>query len=369
MNSGDERYMRQAIELAEQARGWTNPNPVVGAIIVKEGAIIVTGYHQKYGELHAERNAIREAAQQGEDIRGATIYVTLEPCCHYGKTPPCTEAIIEAGISRVVVGAKDPNSLVAGKGIQQLREHGIEVVEGVLQAECEEQNRIFLHYIRNRTPYIVMKYAMTLDGKIATAGGQSKWITGEASREKVHRMRHELSGIMVGIGTVLADDPALDCRLMDTKNPIRIICDTALRTPLESKVVRTAREQKTILATACSDRERIATYEKYGCEVINVSKEKEHICLQELMKILGHRGIDSILLEGGGALNWSALQAGLVNEVHAYLAPKIVGGATAKSPVTGEGVNALDEAYELCGKRIELIGEDLLLIGKIKKEK
>jgi len=367
----DIRYMRRAMELAERGRGWTNPNPVVGAVLVKEGNIIGEGFHERYGELHAERNALADCRKRGENPKDATIYVTLEPCCHYGKTPPCTEAIIEAGIKRVVVGAKDSNPLVGGKGIALLREHGIEVEEGVLEAECRKQNRVFFHYIENRAPYVVMKYAMTLDGKIATASGKSQWITGEKAREHVHNLRHELMGIMVGVGTVLADNPSLNCRLpgnlTEKKNPIRIICDSALRTPLESRVIQTAGEQKTILACLAQETEKKKPYEEAGCEIIELPEKDGHIDLQVLMKELGERGIDSILLEGGGTLNDSVLQSGIVHEVHAYIAPKLFGGAFAKTPVMGQGVDTPAEAFLLEDIQLEQIGEDILLIGTCKK--
>ena len=361
----DIRYMRRAMELAELGRGQTNPNPVVGAVLVKEGKIIGEGYHERYGELHAERNALADCRKRGENPEAATIYVTLEPCCHHGKTPPCTEAILEAGIRRVVVGAKDTNPLVGGKGIALLREHGIEVTEGGLEEECRKQNRIFFHYIENKTPYLVMKYAMTLDGKIATASGKSQWITGEKAREHVHNLRHELMGIMVGVGTVLADNPSLNCRLPGKKNPVRIICDSALRTPLESRVVQTAGEQKTILACLRQEAEKKKPYKEAGCEIIELPEKDGHIDLQALMQELGARGIDSILLEGGGTLNDSALQSGIVREVYAYIAPKIFGGARAKTPVMGLGIDTPAEAYRLKDIRLEQIGEDILLTGLI----
>lgn len=363
----DIRYMELAMELAERGRGWTNPNPVVGAVIVKEGKIIGEGFHERYGELHAERNALADCRRRGENPKDATIYVTLEPCCHYGKTPPCTEAILEAGIRRVVVGAKDANPLVGGKGIALLREHGLEVTEGVLEEECRKQNRIFFHYIEKKTPYVVMKYAMTLDGKIATVSGKSQWITGEKAREHVHILRHELMGIMVGVGTILADNPSLNCRLhckpQEKKDPIRIICDSFLRTPLESHVVKTAGEQRTIIATCEKETEKRKQYEKAGCEIIEVAEKDGHLDLKMLMKELGDRGIDSILLEGGGTLNDSALRSGIVNEVYAYIAPKLFGGASAKTPVMGRGVDAPDEAFALENIRLEQLGEDILLIG------
>lgn len=361
----DAFYMRQAMELAEKGRGATNPNPVVGAVIVKEGRVIGSGYHAKYGELHAERNALLDCQRRGEDAKGATIYVTLEPCCHYGKTPPCTEAILEAGISRVVVGARDSNPKVAGGGITLLRQHGVEVAEGVLEEECRRQNRIFFHYMEQKMPYVILKYAMTLDGKIATTSGKSKWITCEEARKHVHNLRRECMGIMVGVGTVLEDDPMLNCRLPDSKDPIRIICDTNLSTPLGSQVVKTAKEQQTILATCTGDEKKQQEYRDRGCEVLVVSKKDGKVDLRALMKCLAEKGIDSILLEGGGMLNDSALQSGIVKEVHAYVAPKLFGGATAKTPVMGCGVTTPDEAYLLRNVRVEPVGTDYVWIGEL----
>jgi diaminohydroxyphosphoribosylaminopyrimidine deaminase/5-amino-6-(5-phosphoribosylamino)uracil reductase len=363
-----ERYMRRAMELAELGRGWTKTNPVVGAVLVKEDRIIGEGYHKKFGGLHAEREALADCRSRGEDPAGADLYVTLEPCCHYGKTPPCTQAVIEAGISHVFVGAEDINPLVAGAGIRQLREQGILVTEGVLQEECEYQNRVFFHYIQTKLPYVRMKYAMTLDGKIASASGKSQWITGEAAREQVHRMRHEMTGIMVGAGTVIADDPMLNCRLPQTKDPVRIVCDTTLRIPLKSRIVQTAEEQNTIIATCCQDEAKIREYQKYGCRIIVTEHADGKVDLKELMRQLGADGIESVLLEGGAMLNWSALEAGIVNEVYAYVAPKLFGGADAKSPVAGIGVDYPDDAYCLVSQRVQQVGEDILIAGELKNK-
>lgn len=354
----DRDYMRIALEEAIKGEGWTNPNPMVGAVIVKDGRIIGRGYHRRYGESHAERNAIADCR---ESMEGATIYVTLEPCCHQGKQPPCTEAVIRAGFSRVVIGSDDPNPLVSGKGIRVLREHGITVDAGVLKEECDAINQVFFHYIRTKTPYVVMKYAMTMDGKIAAYTGASRWITGEAARLHVQKSRHRYAGIMVGVGTVLMDDPMLNCRLPGGNSPVRIICDTDLRTPLEAKVVKTAGEIPTILATACEDEKKRRAYEERGCEILSVPGAEGHISLPELMRSLGERKLDSILLEGGAELNFSALQAGIVNRVQAYLAPKIFGGRDARSPVGGRGVELPKQAFRLKNRRIQEIGDDVLL--------
>ena len=243
----DQEYMLRAIQLAKKGEGWTNPNPMVGAVIVKDGKIIGEGYHKKYGELHAERNAIASLTESAE---GAVIYVTLEPCCHHGKTPPCTEAIIEQKIRKVVIGSRDPNPKVAGKGVQMLREAGVTVVEDFMREECDQLNPVFFHYITTKTPYVVMKYAMTLDGKIATKTGASKWITGESARKEVQHMRHQYMGIMAGIGTVLADDPMLNVRVEGWKSPVRIVCDSKLRIPPGSQIVKSAEKYRTIVAYA-----------------------------------------------------------------------------------------------------------------------
>jgi diaminohydroxyphosphoribosylaminopyrimidine deaminase/5-amino-6-(5-phosphoribosylamino)uracil reductase len=350
--------MQIALEEAIKGEGWTNPNPMVGAVIVKENRIIGKGYHEKYGEPHAERNAI---ANCKEDLIGSTMYVTLEPCCHYGKTPPCTEAIIEAGISKVVIGTLDPNPLVAGKGVEILKNHGIEVEVGVLEKECVEQNKIFFHYVTTKMPYVVMKYAMTADGKIAAYTGKSKWITGESARAHVHYLRHKYAAIMVGVGTVISDDPMLNCRIDGGNSPIRIICDTNLRTPLNSKVVTTAREFETIIATCISEEEKIQSYIDAGCRVITVSCNDGHLDLHDLMKKLGELKIDSILLEGGAELNYSALSQNIVNEVKVYMSSKILGGRDAKSSVGGQGALCPDDSFKLKNRRITPIGEDILI--------
>lgn len=358
----DEDYMKRAIELAKLGEGWTSPNPLVGAVVVKEGEILGEGFHERYGDLHAERNALKACKKSA---KGADLYVTLEPCCHYGKQPPCVEAIAEAGIRRVFVGSDDPNPLVAGKGIRYLREHGIQVETHVLKEECDRLNPIFFHYIRKKTPYVVMKYAMTLDGKIAAHTGASKWVTGEEARRYVQRERHRYRGILVGVGTVLADDPLLSCRLPEGRNPVRIICDTSLRTPVMARVVQTANKIPTILAVCVEDENRFQPYEKAGCKILTIQKKNGHVDLSVLMMRLGEMQIDSILLEGGGTLNWAALTSGIVQEVHAYVAPKFFGGRDAKTPVEGLGVADPSEAVPLKIKEIRTFGEDLLIEGEV----
>ena len=360
----DQNYMLQAIQLAKQGEGWTNPNPMVGAVIVKNGRIIGKGYHKKCGELHAERNAIASLTESAE---GATIYVTLEPCCHYGKTPPCTEAIIEQKIKRVVIGSRDPNPKVSGKGIKMLQEAGIEVIEDFMREECDRLNPVFFHYITTKTPYVVMKYAMTLDGKIATKTGASKWITGEAARAEVQHMRHRYMGIMAGIGTVIADDPMLNVRMEGWKSPIRILCDSGLRIPLDGQIVKSAGKYRTIVAYADSEnteakRKRL---HEMGVETIWCPDENNQVDLKKLMRYLGEEGIDSILLEGGGTLNDSALRAGIVQEVQAFIAPKLFGGMNSKTPVEGIGVRFPSEAVKLKCTDICQIGEDIRITCQV----
>lgn len=359
----DEKYMQRALGLARQGEGHVNPNPCVGAVIVKDGKIIGEGYHQKYGELHAERNALRNCKESPE---GADLYVTLEPCCHYGKTPPCTEAIIENGIKRVIVGSPDCNPLVAGKGIKILREAGIEVTEGVLQKECDELNKIFFHFMKTGKPYVMMKYAMTMDGKIATHTGASKWITGETARKKVHEDRGRFMAIMAGVGTVLADNPLLTCRIEGKKSPTRIICDTHLRMPPNAEIVKTAKEVPTIIAVSesVSEEKKIPFVEK-GCEIWELPEKEDVVDLHALMQKLGERKIDSVLLEGGGTLNFTALRNGIVNAVQAYIAPKIFGGTEAKTPVEGMGVCLPEEAFKLKNTKLSFLGEDILIESEL----
>lgn len=384
----DREYMTRAIRLAQKGRGYTNPNPLVGAVIVKDGRIIGEGYHEMYGGLHAERNAIKSLKEPAE---GATIYVTLEPCCHYGKTPPCTEAIIENKIAHVVIGSRDPNPKVAGKGVRALREAGIRVTEDYMRSECDRLNPIFFHYITTNTPYVVMKYAMTADGKIATKTGASKWITCEESREYVQELRSRFMGIMAGIGTVLADDPMLNVRIPRKRNPVRIICDTNLRIPLDCRLCKSAGEFPLIVAcsedygyveTDCATREegkraqKIEVLKNMGVTVLEIppctkpgpsAGGKQGIDLNVLMEKLGVMKIDSILLEGGGTLNEGAVRAGIVNEVNAFIAPKIFGGA-GRTPVDGVGVALPDESYELEFMESSPVGNDILISYKVKNK-
>ena len=360
-----EKYMQKAIDLAIKAEGHTSPNPLVGAVIVKNEEIIGEGYHKKAGDLHGERNAIKDCLERGNNPEGSTMYVTLEPCCHYGKTPPCTEAIIKYGISQVVVGSMDPNPKVKGKGIKTLQDAGITVITGVLEDQCNKVNEIFMHYISTGLPFVMMKYAMTMDGKIATSKGESRWITGEKSRENVHKDRNRFKAIMVGVGTVIKDDPMLNCRIENGSDPIRIICDSHLRTPLHSKIVNTANEIETIIATTEENPNLRSPFLEKGCQLITVTEKNGHLDLKELISILGKMEIDSILLEGGGTLNWSALESGVVQQVKTFIAPKIFGGENSISPVRGPGVDFPKDAFMLKPISTTRIGQDIVIISNV----
>lgn len=360
----EQQMMRRAIELAKKGTGWVNPNPLVGAVIVKDDVVIGSGYHQQYGGPHAEVNAVRSAVR---DVEGATVYVTLEPCSHHGKTPPCADLLIEKKVGKVVIGSPDPNPLVAGRGAQKLRDAGIEVVEHFLQEECDAINRVFFHFITTKKPYVVMKTAMSLDGKIAAPNGESKWITSEAARADVQQLRHRLAGIMVGINTVLVDDPQLTCRLENGANPTRIIVDSNLRIPLTANVLKDQCSNQTIIACVeGADDEKAAALEAAGAAVIRCKELDSRVDLQDLMAKLGERKIDSILLEGGSTLNDSAVRQGIVQEVITYIAPKLIGGEQSKTPVGGAGVAHLSEAAILTGLQCEKIGDDWKLTGYLR---
>ncbi|MDY4971340.1 MAG: bifunctional diaminohydroxyphosphoribosylaminopyrimidine deaminase/5-amino-6-(5-phosphoribosylamino)uracil reductase RibD [Lachnospiraceae bacterium] len=359
--------MRLALELAKKGCGKVNPNPLVGAVIVKDGNVIGSGYHTRYGNLHAEREAFASLTDPG-DAQGADLYVTLEPCCHYGKQPPCTEAILEHKIARVFIGSSDPNPLVAGKGVKLLRSHGIQVTEHMLKAECDRLNEVFFHYMKTKRPYVVMKYAMTMDGKIATASGKSRWITGEIARRHVHEDRNRYMAIMVGIQTVLKDDPMLNCRLEGGRNPVRIVCDSCLRLPEDSQLVKSAGEIPLWIAAVQpeTDSGKAERLKAAGCRILYVDADENcHVDLKKLMELLGQEGIDSILLEGGAQLHESALRSGIVNKVQTYIAPKLFGGKAAPSPLGGSGVDAPDEAWLLSEPVITGLGPDLLLESEV----
>lgn len=360
--------MRRAIELAKEGQGWTRPNPLVGAVLVKNDRIIGEGYHEFYGGPHAEVNAFKNAT---EDVTGSTLYVTLEPCSHFGKTPPCANLIVDKKIKKVIVGLLDPNPLVAGNGIKLLQDHNIEVISGVLEDDCRKMNEIFLKFITTQRPYVILKSAMTLDGKIASITGDSKWITSQKSRAFVHEIRHHLMAIMTGIDTVLIDNPKLTTRLTDRigKDPIRIIVDSKARIPLDCAVISNTSKAKTIVATTeLADSNKIKALEERGVEVIIIPSKNNRVDLPVLMDELGRRKIDSILLEGGSALNFSALQDGIVDQVYQFISPKIIGGTQAKSPVGGIGIERIDDAIQLTNVTTHIFDDDILVIGYTRKE-
>lgn len=363
----DTKYMKIALDLAKKGIGYTNPNPLVGAVIVKEGRIIAEGYHEVYGGNHAEVNAFRNAT---EDVKGAEMYVTLEPCSHYGKTPPCANAIVEKGIKKVIVSLEDPNPEVSGRGIKILRDNGIEVVTGVLEEDSRKLNEIFLKYITTKLPFCILKTAMTLDGKIATRTGDSKWITNEESRKYVHQLRHRVASIMVGVGTIIQDNPLLNTRLEGEQgsDAIRIVVDTSGRTPLKSKVLNIKSNARTIIATTeLATEETIREFENKGAEVIITPLNENRVDLKYLMKALGERKIDSVLIEGGSELNYASIEAGIIHKVNAFIAPKLIGGREGKTPLGGVGRPLMKEALTLKNIDIQRFGNDVMIEGYIRE--
>lgn len=360
-------YMKRAILLAKKGLGTCRPNPMVGAVIVRDNTIIGEGWHAVCGGPHAERNAIADMKERGFDGHGATLYVTLEPCCHYGRTAPCTDAIIENGFSKVVIGSRDPNPLVSGKGVEILKEAGIEVVQDYMKEECDELNTVFFHYITTKTPYVTLKYAMTLDGKICTKTGASRWVSCDESLKYTHKLRKYNSAIMVGIGTVVTDNPLLTCRILNGINPIRVICDSYLRIPMSSNIIRTAESVRTIIATTESMLGSAAAevLRNRGITIVGAGNG-DRVDLKILMQKLGEMEIDSLLLEGGSRLVSSAIEEGIVDQIYTFMAPKIFGGE-AKTPVGGTGVAKVDEAYKFEVVSKYTVGDDILIISR-KKE-
>jgi diaminohydroxyphosphoribosylaminopyrimidine deaminase / 5-amino-6-(5-phosphoribosylamino)uracil reductase len=363
-----EKMMKHALKCAEQGTGFVNPNPLVGAVVVKNNHIIAEGYHALYGSNHAEINAFNTAK---ESVEGATMYVTLEPCSHYGKTPPCAEAIIKNKIKEVFIASIDPNPLVAGKGVKLLENAGIRVSVGLLDNENKQLNKVFFKYIKSNTPYVVMKTAMSLDGKIGTNTGDSKWISNDKSRAFVHQLRHQYKAIMVGVNTVINDNPYLTTRLDNIKgrNPIRIIVDSNGKIPLDSNIVKTAESIKTIVATTkrCPN-EVLERLHNKGIETIITTAQNNQVDLNELMQKLASIGIDGILLEGGSTLNAAALKAGIVDEIITFVAPKIISGKQALSPIGGEGINLMNEALNLKLMHYQLFDDDMMLQYIVVKE-
>lgn len=354
----DEFYIRRTLRLAAKARGMTSPNPMVGALIVKNGIIIAEDFHRKPGTPHAEVLVIEKA---GENAKGATLYVNLEPCCHIEKrTPPCTRSVINAGIKKVIIGMKDPNPKVSGRGILELQNAGIDIKSGILEDEAKRLNEAYIKYITTDKPFVILKIAMTLDGKIATPEGQSKWITGEKSRKTVHRLRSRIDAIMTAIGTVKADDPQLTARIKGGKNPWRVVIDPNLEIPINANVLRVPPE--TIIVTKINNPK--ANYlEKTGIKIIYF---KEKLDLNWLMEKLGKMEITSVLIEGGSSLNAHILEEGIVDKVIFFIAPKIIGGEKSFPAVGGKTFKKLEEAYRVKDLKIKRVGEDLLIEGYIK---
>lgn len=363
----NEFYMKRALELALKGTGKASPNPLVGAVIVKNGKIIGEGYHEYFGGPHAEVNAINNAS---EDVEGATIYVTLEPCSHYGKTPPCADLLVRKKLSKVVIAMIDPNPKVAGRGVEILRNNGIEVVTGVLESEAKNINEIFIKYIQVKRPFCILKTAMTMDGKIATRTGESMWITNEKSRYYVHELRNKVSGIMVGINTVINDNPSLTTRLNEGgTDAVRIIVDSSLRIPLDSKILTVNSSKKTIIATTeKADKDKLMLLsEMANVQVINIPLRNSRVDLVYLFDWLGENGIDSLLVEGGSTLNFSILKENLADKVISFIAPKILGGEESKTPVGGEGFEKLEDAVLLDNIKISVFDEDIMIESYVRK--
>lgn len=363
--SYNEKYMRLALELAANATGRTSPNPLVGAVVVKDNRVVGCGWHRKAGTPHAEVHALRQA---GELARGAEVYVTLEPCAHYGKTPPCAKALVEAGVKKVYAALLDPNPKVAGKGFKMLEDAGIKVEYGFLEDEARRQNEVFLKWIEHKKPFIAMKAAMTLDGKIATASGQSKWITNETSRRYGYKLRDMYDAIMVGINTVKEDNPSLTARVEGGRNPVRIILDSSLDIDMNANVITDGAAKTIIATTDLAERAKMASLEKMGVQVLVVDRDGHNrVDIVKLMDILGQQKICSILAEGGATLHGSLTENHLVDRAYFFIAPKIIGGALAKSPVMGEGILDLSQALELDEMEIEKLAGDILITGRIKR--
>jgi diaminohydroxyphosphoribosylaminopyrimidine deaminase/5-amino-6-(5-phosphoribosylamino)uracil reductase len=360
MTDPDTSWMMRALELAERGRGSVEPNPLVGAVIVRDGAVVGEGWHQQYGQAHAEVHALHAA---GEAARGATLYVTLEPCCHHGKTPPCTDAVVRAGIQRVVAAMRDPFPQVAGQGFAQLQAAGIEIEAGRCEAEARQLNAPYLKLLGTGRPYVHAKWAMTLDGKIATRTGDSEWISNEASRRRVHELRGRMDGILVGIGTVLADDPLLTARPPGPRTAVRIVLDSRGRMPLESQLVRTAREVKTLVATTPQmPEEKKDALLAAGCEVWSgAATDRPNIT--SLLMELGRWRMTNLLVEGGAEVLGSFVDADAIDEFHVFIAPRIAGGREAKTPIAGKGVERMADTLRLGRWESQSIDGDVVLHG------
>ena len=363
-SDADEKYMALALELAEKGRGNVEPNPMVGAVLVKDGGIVGRGYHQVFGGAHAEINAIKEG---GTNCRGAALYISMEPCAHYGKTAPCVDAIIKAGIKKVVTAVFDPNPITSGKGIQKLKGAGIEVVMGVMETQARRLNAPFFKLMQQGLPYITVKWAMSVDGKIATRTGESKWITSEESRKYVHKIRGQMDGILVGINTVVRDNPLLTCRIEGGQNPKRIVVDSNAVLPINSRLLSTINEGEIIVAVSKNaQRIRIEKLEQMGCKIVQTEDINDRVDLHELFRRLGEMELTNILVEGGSRVITSVIEDRLADRVMVFVAPIIIGGAGAKSPVLGTGINKISEAAEIDEIEIKRFSNDIVIEGTLK---
>lgn len=360
--------MQKALELARKGRGRVEPNPMVGALVVKDGNILSEGWHEYFGGPHAEMVALERA---GVEARGATLYVTLEPCAHQGKTPPCVDKIVNSGIQKVVFPLIDPNPLTSGRGKQCLLEAGIKVVEGVLNEEAKKVNAPFFKLMTTGMPYVIAKWAMSLDGKTATYTGDSRWVSSKESREYVHKVRSQVDAVVVGINTVLRDDPLLTSRIpggIRLRRTKRIVLDSEARLPMDCKLIASLKESGVIIATTASaPMERVEALKKVGCEVIILKGSDRGVDPTELLKVLGQRQYTNILLEGGGTLTASFFEKGLVDKVMVFISPKVIGGVEAKSPVGGMGVALVRESLRVKDIQIQRFAEDVLIEGIIEK--
>ena len=360
----DDKYMALAMELAEKGRGMVEPNPMVGAVLVKNGEIVGRGYHQIFGGAHAEIHAIHEG---GTNCKDATLYVSMEPCAHYGKTSPCVDAIIKAGIKTVVAAVIDPNPITSGKGIQKLKEAGVEVVVGVMEVQAKRLNVPFFKLIQKGLPYVTVKWAMSIDGKIATHTGESRWITCEESRKYVHKIRGQMDGIVVGINTVMRDDPLLTCRIEGGRNPKRIVVDSNAALPVNSRLLSTINEGEIIVAVGKNaQRYRIEKLEQLGCKIVQTQDVEGRVDLQELFRRLGEMELTNILVEGGSRIITSVIEGRLADRVMVFVAPVIIGGTGATSPVVGTGIEKMSEAAEINEVSIKRFSDDIVIEGILK---
>ena len=359
----DLRLMNEALRLASRARGKTSPNPMVGAVLVKNGRKVASGYHPRAGESHAEVLAIRRA---GSDAKDSTLYVNLEPCCHYGRTPPCADLIVKAGIKRVVVGAVDPNPLVAGKGIALLRQAGIEVDVGVLEDRCKLLNEVYFKFIATGLPFVTLKLAQTLDGKIATKSGDSKWITGESARRFAHKLRAESDAVLVGRSTIEKDDPQLTVRLVKPARkdrPVRVILDSGLRTSPDAKVFSSGSCETIVATTEAAPLEREKALRQAGASIIRTGSRDGRVNIEALLRTLAQRELSSVLVEGGAEVAWEFASQGLLDKIVLVVAPKILGGRESISAVSGLGVAAIADAIEMSIHKTWRLGNDLVIVA------